>query len=125
MGKVSQLQSLPLSEKVNASIRRIRHWIDFWNGDTCVAYSGGFKSRILLSLIKRVNSSVPVITLSNEISCFKNQGDKCVHPKLRHPMIGSLFPDYCDCKSIGLEKTYPIFFWTPNDLNQFQLINSF
>jgi len=63
--KLTQLQALPLEEKEQASLRRIREWLDRFPG-AVVSFSGGKDSTALLHLVRRVMPMAP--------ACFSNTG---------------------------------------------------
>jgi 3'-phosphoadenosine 5'-phosphosulfate sulfotransferase (PAPS reductase)/FAD synthetase len=46
-GDLQQMQSLPLEAKILMTQRRIRDWVDYWNGDVYVSFSGGKDSTVL------------------------------------------------------------------------------
>lgn len=54
-----QMQSLPLSAKIQMSERRIRDWYDYWNGDVYVSFSGGKDSTVLKHLVETTVGDVP------------------------------------------------------------------
>ena len=47
-GDLQQMQSLPLEAKILMTQRRIRDWVDYWNGDVYVSFSGGNDSTVLM-----------------------------------------------------------------------------
>lgn len=49
---LKQFQSLPLDIKINMSCQRIRDWVEYWDGDCYIAFSGGKDSTVLLDLVK-------------------------------------------------------------------------
>jgi len=51
--KLVQMQSLPLEEKINASIKRIYEWFSQFPA-ACVSFSGGKDSTVLLHLIRSI-----------------------------------------------------------------------
>jgi 3'-phosphoadenosine 5'-phosphosulfate sulfotransferase (PAPS reductase)/FAD synthetase len=61
IGTLRQRQSLPLEAKVRLSMERIREWLDRWDGDAYVSFSGGKDSTVLLDLARRVDPSIPAV----------------------------------------------------------------
>ena len=49
---LAQFQSLPLDIKINMSCQRIREWVEYWDGDCYISFSGGKDSTVLLDLVK-------------------------------------------------------------------------
>jgi 3'-phosphoadenosine 5'-phosphosulfate sulfotransferase (PAPS reductase)/FAD synthetase len=47
-------QSLPLSDKIELSLRRIKEFYDYFGGNVLVSYSGGKDSSVLLWLVRNV-----------------------------------------------------------------------
>ena len=58
---MKQRQSLPLEAKKIMSIKRIREWYDYYNGDVYVAWSGGRDSTVLVDLVWSIYPDVPVV----------------------------------------------------------------
>lgn len=56
-----ELQSKPLEEKIQISTARIIEWYESWNGQVCVAFSGGKDSTVLLDLVRRTYPDLPAI----------------------------------------------------------------
>ncbi len=54
-----QMQSLPLSAKINMSKVRIRDWYDYWGGQVYVSFSGGKDSTVLKHLVESTVGDVP------------------------------------------------------------------
>ena len=59
-------QNMPLDLKEAYSIRRIKQWYEYWNGQVYVAFSGGKDSTVLLHLVRSVYPDVK--------GCFINTG---------------------------------------------------
>jgi 3'-phosphoadenosine 5'-phosphosulfate sulfotransferase (PAPS reductase)/FAD synthetase len=52
--QLQQRQSLPLNEKIQFSINKIREWVNHWeNQNVSVSFSGGKDSTVLLDLVRR------------------------------------------------------------------------
>lgn len=59
--ELAQKQTLPLEQKVNYSITRIRDWYEYWNGDVFVAFSGGKDSLVLLHIVRSLYPDIPAV----------------------------------------------------------------
>ena len=58
---LKQRQSLPLESKVALAKKRIREWMDHWDHEVFVSYSGGKDSTVLLKLVREVEADVPAV----------------------------------------------------------------
>ena len=56
-----QMQSLPLEAKILMTQRRIRDWVDYWNGDVYVSFSGGKDSTVLKHIVDGMYDDVPAV----------------------------------------------------------------
>ena len=54
-----QRQALPLQDKIDLSLQRIREWFDAFDGRVSVGYSGGKDSAVLLWLVRQIYPEVP------------------------------------------------------------------
>ena len=54
-------QSLPLESKIAMSMTRIREWVEHFDGDVYVSYSGGKDSTVLLDIVRSVYPDVPAV----------------------------------------------------------------
>ena len=54
-------QALPLKDKVDLSIERIREWCESFDGQTAVSYSGGKDSAVLLHLARKLYPNLPAV----------------------------------------------------------------
>jgi len=61
MFQLKQLQSLSLKAKVERSLRKIREWYHHCDGLTCVSFSGGKDSTVLLHLVRSIYPDTPAI----------------------------------------------------------------
>ena len=50
-GDLQQMQSLPLRAKITMTQRRIRDWVDYWDGQVYVSFSGGKDSTVLKHIV--------------------------------------------------------------------------
>ena len=48
--KLKQMQSLPLEQKIIVSKQRIKQWLEAWEDQCIVSFSGGVDSTVLLDL---------------------------------------------------------------------------
>ena len=59
--ELKQKQSLPLGEKINASLDLIREWYEYWGGQVYVSFSGGKDSTVLLHLVRSIYPDVSAV----------------------------------------------------------------
>ena len=59
--ELHRLQSLPLQEKIEISLSRIRCWYESFNGRVAVSFSGGKDSSVLLWLVRSLYPDVPAV----------------------------------------------------------------
>lgn len=59
--ELKQKQSLPLEAKIDMTQRRIRDWIEHWNGDVYVSFSGGKDSTVLKHIIDGMYDDIPAV----------------------------------------------------------------
>lgn len=69
-----QRMSLPFEAKLAMTIKRIRDWYDYWDGDVFVGFSGGKDSTVLLHIVRSIYKDVPGV--------FSNTGLEM--PEIRH-----------------------------------------
>ena len=130
-----QMQSLPLDAKIIMTQRRIRDWIDYWNGDVYVSFSGGKDSTVLKHIVDSMGYDVPAVfvntgleypeiqTFVREVKagkydCF-NPNVEILRPEMRFdeviqkygfPVISKevahKFHDYNAAKRNGYENSY-------------------
>ena len=56
-----QMQSLPLEAKILMTQRRIRDWVDYWNGNVYVSFSGGKDSTVLKHIVDVMFEDIPAV----------------------------------------------------------------
>lgn len=57
-----QMQSLPLSAKIQMTKRRISEWVEYFGEDgVYVSFSGGKDSTVLLNLVRKIYPEIPVV----------------------------------------------------------------
>jgi len=56
-----QMQSLPLEAKIIMTKRRIQDWVDYWNGDVYVSFSGGKDSTVLKHIVDSMYDDIPAV----------------------------------------------------------------
>ena len=89
--QLKQYQALPLGAKVRLSQLRIQQWLDHWNDECYVAFSGGKDSTVLLDLVWGINPRIPAVFVDTgleypEIRDFvKSYGDRVVWLKPKMP----------------------------------------
>jgi len=54
-------QALPLKEKIELSMERIKEWYQAFDGNISVSYSGGKDSSVLLHLVRKIFPEVPAV----------------------------------------------------------------
>ena len=89
-GDLAQMQSLPLSAKIQMTKRRIRDWYDYFNGQVYVSFSGGKDSTVLLHIAREVYSDIEAVFVNTgleypEIQQFVKTFDNVtiLRPKMR------------------------------------------
>lgn len=60
-GDLEQMQSLPLSSKIDMTKRRIISWYEHFNGQVYVSFSGGKDSTVLLHLVRSLYPNVEAV----------------------------------------------------------------
>ena len=85
-----QMQSLPLSEKIIMTKRRIRDWYDYWDGQVYVSFSGGKDSTVLLHIARELYPDIEAVFVNTgleypEIQSFVKTFDNVtiLRPKMR------------------------------------------
>lgn len=56
-----QRRSLPLEAKVQMTLKRIREWYEYWDGDVYAAFSAGKDSTALIDMIWSIYPDVPAV----------------------------------------------------------------
>lgn len=59
--KMMQRQSLPLDAKIQMTKVRIKEWVDHWDGDVYLAFSGGKDSTVLKHIIESMGYNIPCV----------------------------------------------------------------
>lgn len=94
-----QMQSLPLTVKIQMTERRVKEWYDYWNGDVYLGFSGGKDSTVLKHIIDSMGLDIPAVFVNtgleypeiqsfvrdvqaNKYSCFNNNVE-IIRPKMR------------------------------------------
>lgn len=65
--KLQELQKLSLEEKIQLSSLRITEWYTYYNGNVCVAFSGGKDSTVLLHLVRSIYPEVPAVYIDTRL----------------------------------------------------------
>lgn len=62
IGDLYQMQSLPLSEKIRMTERRIREWLEYFGSDgVYIGFSGGKDSSVLLDIARKICAEIPAV----------------------------------------------------------------
>ncbi|MCK9320209.1 phosphoadenosine phosphosulfate reductase family protein, partial [Methanoculleus sp.] len=61
MRNIAQLQVLPLAQKIQMTISRIRQWYEYWDGEVYLSFSGGKDSQVLLHILRGLYPDVPAV----------------------------------------------------------------
>jgi len=93
--QLKQYQGLSLQGKVTLSKMKIRQWLDHWEDQCYVAFSGGKDSTVLLDLVWSIDPTIPAVFVDTgleypEIREFvKSYGDRVVwlKPKMRFDQV--------------------------------------
>jgi 3'-phosphoadenosine 5'-phosphosulfate sulfotransferase (PAPS reductase)/FAD synthetase len=89
--QLKQYQALSLNAKVTLSKKRMQEWLDHWEDQCYVAFSGGKDSTVLLHLVWSINPRIPAVFVDTgleypEIREFvKTFGDRVVWLKPKMP----------------------------------------
>ncbi len=59
--KMQQRQSLDLESKITMTKQRIKGWMDHWDGDVYLAFSGGKDSTVLKHIIESMGYNIPCV----------------------------------------------------------------
>ena len=59
--ELKQKQSLPLDQKIVLSKQRIQDWLEWWDYNVYVSFSGGKDSAVLAHLVKQIYLEVPLV----------------------------------------------------------------
>jgi len=127
---LQRLQALPLEQKVNLSLRRIRDFINKCGGDTYISFSGGKDSTVLLDLVRQIDPNIKAVFADTglefpEIKEFIRSIDNVewVYPKMSfkqvidtygYPLIGKKtarkireikYPKETNAKTVNLYST--------------------
>lgn len=89
-GDLQQMQSLPLSAKIQMTKRRIRDWYDYFSGQVYVSFSGGKDSTVLLHIAREIYPDIEAVFVNTgleypEIQRFVKTFDNAtiLRPKMR------------------------------------------
>lgn len=105
IGDLHQMQSLPLSAKIQMTERRVREWVEYYGTDgTVVAFSGGKDSTVLLHIVRKMFPDIPaafsdtgleypeirefVKQFGNVVTLRPKMNFRCVIEKYGYPFIG-------------------------------------
>ena len=89
--QLRQMQSLPLSAKIEKTKLRIKEWYEHWDGQVCVSFSGGKDSTVLLHIAREVYPDIRAV--------FSDTG-------LEYPEIKEFVKTICDVEWVRPKKTF-------------------
>lgn len=95
IGDLYQMQSLPLSAKIQMTKYRIREWVDCYGEDGIyISFSGGKDSTVLLNLVRAIYPEIPAVFVDTgleypEIRMFVKQYDnvEILRPKMNFRQV--------------------------------------
>lgn len=97
IGDLYQMQALPLNAKINMTITRVRGWLDHWDDECYISFSGGKDSTVLVDIIhnRMGRTDIPLVFVDTgleypEVREFvKSYGDKVVwlKPKMNFRQV--------------------------------------
>ena len=59
--RLKELQSLPLSRKVQITQTRIIEWYQHYDGKVCISFSGGKDSTVLMHIARQIYPDIPAV----------------------------------------------------------------
>ncbi len=60
IGDLHQMQSLPLSAKIQMTERRVREWVEYYGTDgVALAFSGGKDSTVAMHIVRKMYPDIP------------------------------------------------------------------
>lgn len=68
-----QMQSLPLTVKIQMTERRVKEWYDYWDGDVYLGFSGGKDSTVLKHIIDSMGLDIPAVFVNTGLWKFMLQ----------------------------------------------------
>ncbi len=91
---LQRLQELPLEQKVNLTLRRIKDFITMQKGKVYISFSGGKDSTVLLDLVRRVDPTIEAVFVDtglefNSIKKFARTFENVtvLRPKMRFDKV--------------------------------------
>lgn len=83
-----QMQSLPLSAKIQMTERRIREWVEYYGTDgSVVSFSGEKDSTLLLYIARKMFPDIPAVFLDTGWSTLR----KCGYPFIGKEVAGCVY----------------------------------
>ena len=56
-----QLQSLPITAKLEYSKQLVKEWYEYWNGEVAILFSGGKDSTVTMNIVQDLYPEVPAL----------------------------------------------------------------
>lgn len=80
LAELKQMQAMPLDTKITMSQNRIRDWVEGWNGNVYVSFSGGKDSTVLLHMVRDLYPDIEAVFCNTgleypEIQAFVREHD--------------------------------------------------
>jgi 3'-phosphoadenosine 5'-phosphosulfate sulfotransferase (PAPS reductase)/FAD synthetase len=92
--ELKQKQSLSLDQKIILSKQRIREWIDKWDYEVYVSFSGGKDSTVLAHLVKQVYPNIRLVFVDTGMEypeirnfCKKQENMTILRPKMNFKSV--------------------------------------
>lgn len=96
--RLKELQSLPLSRKVQITQTRIIEWYQHYDGKVCISFSGGKDSTVLMHIARQIYPDIPAVFSNTGLEYASIQkfvktwdGVDIIVPKMRFDEVVSTY----------------------------------